>query len=219
MRRKRKITILAACILSGLILSPPGAQATLITIAIEAVVDYIGDPDNYLQGNIKLGDIITGFYAYDSSSPDTNPSLSVGDYKQDSASFGISLTVGGFEFKSDPTNLDFIVEIINDSTSGGLHDGYGVLSGSNLALSDGTIVDQISWWLGDSSGTALSSTDLPGAAPVLGAWQSNTLILGTGRLYGIEAHVTSVVVIPEPTTILPLALGGLVFLRRNKKIR
>jgi hypothetical protein len=211
--------ILAACILYGLIFRATPAEATLVTIEIEAAVDYVGDPYDYLEGKIKVGDIITGFYAYDSSTLDTNPSLSVGDYRQDSASFGISLTVGGFEFKSDPTNLDFIVEIISDSTSGGLHDGYGVLSGSNLALSNGTIVDQISWWLGDSSATALSSTDLPGAAPVLGAWQSNTLILGTARLYGIQAHVTSGVVIPEPTTILPLALGGLVFLRRNKKIR
>lgn len=43
------------------------AQATLITIQIEGVVDSVSDDYGYLEGKIKPGDIITGFYTYEST--------------------------------------------------------------------------------------------------------------------------------------------------------
>jgi len=201
-------------IICALSFCAPPAQATLITIEIEAVVDSVDDEFGYLEAKVSPGDIITGSYTYESRTPDTNPSMHVGDYRHHSAPCGISLTLGGFEFKSDPANLDFTVEIINDSTSGGLHDAYGVLSGSNLALSNGTIVDHISWWLGDSSATALSSTELPTTAPVLSVWQSRNWLRLDGErgLYIVDGHVTSA--IPEPRTLLLLTFGGL-FLRKR----
>ena len=32
------------------------------------------DPDSYLEGKMKPGDIMAGTYTYDSTTPDTNPS-------------------------------------------------------------------------------------------------------------------------------------------------
>jgi hypothetical protein len=204
--------VLAVC---GLVFWPLPARATLITIQIEAVVDTVNDSGNYLEGQISPGDIITGYYTYESTTPDTNPIPQVADYLHYATPCGISLTVGDFGFKTDPANVDFLVEIINNYTSGGLHDSYIVMSYNNLPLSNGTSVDTIAWYLRDSSATALSSTELPTTAPVLENWQSGNLL----RLYGeraryiIDAHVTSAV--PEPGTILLLALGSLLLRKRN----
>lgn len=215
MRRKREMILLGITVLSMLLLWPPGAQAALVTIQIEAVVDSVQDEGNYLEGKIGVGDIITGWYRYDSSTPDTNPSPNVGDYEHFVSPYGIFLSVGGFDFETDPANMNFLVEIINDSISGGLHDSYIVRSYGNLPLSNGASVDHISWILTDSSAGALSSDALPTTAPILDEWQSvyGLRLHGERARYGIDATVTWA--IPEPVTILFLGVGGL-FLRKQR---
>ena len=49
------------------------AQAELITIAIEATVNIAEDDGNYLEGKVNVGDIITGYYTYESSTSDIYP--------------------------------------------------------------------------------------------------------------------------------------------------
>jgi len=71
------ICIIVVCIVS---LSLQPAQALLITIEIQAVVDSVRDEGNYLEGKIKPGDSITGFYIYESTTPDSNPSQIGGRY-------------------------------------------------------------------------------------------------------------------------------------------
>ncbi|MHC4333591.1 MAG: PEP-CTERM sorting domain-containing protein [Planctomycetota bacterium] len=210
---KRGTMLLITAGVCSLAFQSQRADATLITIAIEAEVDYVEDLGNYLEGRINPGDIITGTYTYESTTPDTNPLSQVADYSHYTPPHGISLSLSGFTFVTDPDNINFTIEIINDYTSGGLHDSYGVLSDINLALSNGTPVGHISWWLRDNSATAISTTNLPTTAPILGQWQDNILRIESDRAYIIDAHVTSAV--PEPATILLLGLGGLVLVRRQ----
>lgn len=212
MNKNEIISIMAViCVLA---VGVPRAEGTLITIEIEAIVDSVEDTGNYLEGQINVYDIITGTYTYESTTLDSNPSSVGGHYWHYDPPAGISLTVGGFEFRTDPANVEFLVEIANDSTSGGLHDGYLLRSYNNLPLSNGTLVDEISWQLTDPTASALSSDALPTTPPALDDWQS---IIGL-RLHGerggyiIDATVTSAV--PEPSTLLLFALGGL-FLRRQ----
>jgi len=215
MRRKRKITTLGVCILFGLILWPVAAQAALVTIEIEAVVDSVDDPFGYLEGKIIVGDIITGFYVYESTTPDSSPLDPVqGNYWHYAAPDGIALTVGGFTFMTDPFNVAFHVAVRNNSLSG--DDSYWLASDNNLPLSNGTQVDEILWSLRDPTGTALSSDALLTTAPVLDDWGFNRLSFGGGtraRGFVIEGHVTSA--IPEPATILLFGLGGLLIGRRR----
>jgi len=211
-----KITRFLAVLVCAVVFGSGAARGALITIEIEAVADIVDDPFGYLEGKIRVGSIITGSYTYDLSTPDTSSLIYVGHYEHWAPPGGIWLTVGGFEFKSDPANLDFVVEIVNDSVSGGLHDTYILRSYDNLPLTDGTSVGNISWTLRDSSATALSSITLPMNVPVVDDWGFNRLSFGGGtraKGFVIEGHVTSA--IPEPATMVLLGLGGLLLRRRS----
>jgi hypothetical protein len=65
---------------------------------------------------------------------------------------------------------------------------------------------------------AISSTELPLTPPDLSAWQYNDVSFGGGRypvhpedkvLYEVRGHITSMYLIPEPTTLLILGLGAI----------
>jgi len=185
-------------------------NGALITVEIEAVVDSVWDAGNYLDGNIKVGDIITGWYTYDSDTPDSNPSAIGGRYEHHTPPHGIFLSVGGFDFQTDLTSVDFLIEITNNYPPG---DDYFLLSRNNVPLYSRASVYEISWWLYDPTGSALSSTALPENAPVLAQWGLNDLRIQSLRTFSIAAHVTSAV--PEPTTILSLGLGALLLRKRK----
>ncbi|MFZ0034905.1 MAG: hypothetical protein WAK60_07970 [Sedimentisphaerales bacterium] len=168
MKAKRIIAIVLA--IYGLVFWPLPAHATPITIQIEAVVDSVQDHGNYLEGQINPGDVITGWYTYESTTPDSNPTNPiVGDYYHYSPPSGVSLTVGSFEFKTDPTNIYFHIGVENHEPSG--NDSYWFSSNNNVPLSNGTLVDGITWQLDDPTGNALSSDALPTTAPFLEDWQ------------------------------------------------
>jgi len=197
-----------------LAVAAPPTQAELITIQIEGVVDTVEDDGDYLQDQIHVGDIITGWYTYDTDTPDTNPFEEIGDYEHSDAPSGIFLTLSGYEFATAIDNVNFLVEIIDNYTSGGLYDAYVLRSYNNMALSSGVAVDHISWQLGDDSAMALSSTALPEVAPAIADWGSRNALRLHGERGGyiIDGHVTFT--IPEPCTILLLGTGLFAIVRR-----
>jgi len=216
---KRAIILLSVILAAGCCVK--SAQGAIITIAIEGVVDHVADPDNYLDGLVNVGDLITGTYTYNTDTADSTPEYpTVGRYDHFGPPAGIYLTIGGFEFETDTLNVDFLVAIANNVTSDGLHDSYWIHSYNNLPLADGTFIGGIFWTLRDYSATAVSSIDLPATAPTLDDWGINRLSFGGGtraRGFVIEGHVTSTVVIPEPGTLLLFSFGGLIFVRRAKR--
>jgi hypothetical protein len=217
MKAKRILPIIVL-ITSVLGFWPEAAKATLITIEIEAVVDYVADPGSCLEGNVKPGDTIVGAYTYNSQTADSDPSIYIGMYEHYAAPCGVRLTLRGFVFQTDPDNVNFLVSVGN---AGGPYstDNYLIRSYNNLILSNGVMVEHISWQLDDPMGEALASDALPSTPPVLTDWQSNLLhIHGLRDSFHIFAEVTSV--IPEPTTLVLLSLGGLVLVvgKRKKRI-
>jgi len=205
---------LATAILCGLVFSPTPTEGTLITIEIEAVVDSVWDEANYLEGGISPGDTITGTYTYDLLTADSEPLGYGGLYEHDNPPAGISLHGGGFDFRTDPDNVDFVVAILNDYPPFA-KDQVWMTSYNNLPLSNGLAVDSISWQLDDPSATALDSTALPGGPLILDDWLLNPLLIhgpSRGACFGISAHVISA--IPEPCTILLLG-AGVLFLRKG----
>lgn len=175
----------------------PVNSPSLITIKIEAKVAYVDDRSNLLGGAIKVGDTITGKYIYDSETPDTNSGPTVGDYWHTSPSCGIEVKAGGFVFTTDPSDVNFLVEICNDHGSPTPRDNYLLRSYNNLPLSNHMLVDHISWQLDDDTCTALSSDALPTTPPILEDWESIFGLTLTGsnssdpyQDYFIRAHVT-----------------------------
>ena len=188
-------SILAACFTIE-------ADAESLSIAITAEVATVDDPGGFLVGAINVGDVITGTYVYESSTPDTNPAPTVGDYSHTTAPFGITLNAGGFVFRTDPNNVNFLVEIVND---------HGIPPSDNYLLrSYNNIFDvstppdpfgqpadnHIAWQLDAPTLAALSSDALPTVPPTLADWQS---IFGLtiesrnsfGDSFFARAHVTS----------------------------
>ncbi|MHC4558019.1 MAG: PEP-CTERM sorting domain-containing protein [Planctomycetota bacterium] len=212
MKSKGLILILLVT-MCWLLFWPLRADATLVTIEIEAIVDEVTDPHNFLEGKVEVGDTITGSYVYDSSTPDSNPIQDYAAYWHYSAPAGIYLAVGGLEFKTDPDYVNYRFAISNGYQS---VDTYSIRSINNLPLPNGTLVDNIFWFLQDSTGTAVSTVELPTCPPVLDDWQLNDLRIRRERAFEIQGHVTSAV--PEPATILLFGLGGLALLRKGKRV-
>ena len=191
------------------------ASATTITVNITAEVALVVDWDEMLGGAINVGDTITGTYTYDSATSDSNPLPTVGDYWHSSPPNGITVNAGGFVFETDPSNVSFVVEIVNDHGSPPM-DNHLLRSYNNLPLSNGALVDEIAWQLDDASATALSSDALPAVPPTLGDWESTwglTLMGSDPDPWGfdhfaVRAHVTSANLATPPTP--PPAVGGIV---------
>ena len=217
---KNMITFLAALVMTyGHV---GHTEAEPISIAITAQVRSVDDSSGVLGGAILVGDAITGTYTYESTTPDGNTLPTVGDYRHTTAPFGITLDVGGLTFKTDPNQVDFLVEIVNDHDNPS-RDNYLLRSYNNLfdrsappdpLLPELPVMNHISWQLDDPTSAALSSEALPTAPPVLADWQSifglDISSTGPSGLFLIRADVTSAVVIPSPTpenrapTIVPL---------------
>lgn len=203
-----KIIIVGAILLVGV----QPVQASLITIEIEAEVSNVSDPAGYLEGKISSGSLITGQYIFESTMSDSDSSSSGGEYWAYTQPSGFYLYYNGLQFETDTQDVQFAIGVIND-----YYDRYQVNSFSNVALENGTSVNEIIWGIEDSTGTVFESDTLPLTAPVLGDWDYNQLSINGGPResdFTILATVTNAEVVPEPSTLLLMALGG-TFLRRR----
>ncbi len=197
------------------------ANAALIEIGLTAQITELYDTPEIFGGQIHVGDIITGSYKYDSDTPDSALSPTVGSYWFPDPSYSLVLNAGPFTFQSDP-DMYFNIRIANNHSSLP-YDSYVVDSRYNLPVSETVSVDSIYWRLHDNSATAHSSVALPTTPPVLEDFPDSEPLHIWGAAFdpddrigfSIHAPVTSVWLIPEPATIFLLAFG--VPLIRRKK--
>lgn len=166
-----------------------------VKISFTAKVTELDDRSNVLQDNVKVGDILTGTYTYNPSTKDTNTDTTVGDYQHDKKPYGIIVKSGDLVFRTDPKNVNFLVELVNRD----MQDNYLLRSYNNLPLSNGVPVEHISWQLDDGTGKALSSDSLKKTPtpPVLQNWKDPfglTIVGGADfeNSFFMRAHVDSV---------------------------
>jgi hypothetical protein len=149
-----------------------------------------------LDGSVKVGGQVTGTYLFDPKTPDSNDDPTVGDYRHTAAGYGIRLKVGNYLFKTDPANVDFLLEVVCRPADHAylLRSYNNVVFGPRLGEA---CADHISWQLNDPKGIALKGDRLPLDPPRLAAWQSDfglTITGGAGRRkeFFIRAHVVDV---------------------------
>lgn len=168
-RSGSSVTLLASAMLvTGFTME---ARAEPVCVNIRAEVEFVDDPTDILGGAIGDGDIITGTYVYESTTPDSNSSPTVGDYWHTDAPYGVTLNAGGLTFRTDPNDVNFLVEIVNDHGVPA-SDNYLFRSYTNIFDVGSNSENHISWQLDDPTLGALGSEALPGVPPVLPRWQS-----------------------------------------------
>ncbi len=200
-------------IIAILVLLPACAQAVPITIEINGEVTTFSDGTGLLN-TIHVGSIFSGIYTYDSTTDDSGDG-----HHLHSSPYGISLSLGGYEFKTAPTHVNqFDMWMINDGVENGVKDYYLVRSYENAFLPNGIAISLIRWDLRDSTHTALSSTVLPTTAPLLSAWDYNYVEIYGGDSQGgfyLGGTVTQTILIPEPLTGVLMIMGVFLFRRRR----
>jgi hypothetical protein len=187
-------------------------QAEIIIIEITGEVTSASG--SALPSTIEQGDTFTGTYTYDSSTEDSG-----GGHYIHNAPYGITISLGGYEFMTAPIHVGkFEISILDNYTPpfGNMHDEYWVQSFENSPLSSGVMIDSISWELLDYSHTEFSSSVLPVTSPILSHWDFNRLeIYGPENSLYIRGTVMQAELIPEPTTIVLMLMG--VFLSKRRR--
>ena len=213
MERKGGLLFLVFVALS---LSAATTNATIVIIELTGEITEVAF-SKWGNTEIRVGDQITGFYTYDTEAYDEDPLPTVGSYRYSSPPYGITLTVNGLLFQSDPGNVDFYVKVFNNFPT---EDRVTIVSHRNLPTA-GIPIDSIWWELEDWSGVNLSNTDLPQGPLILGEWDPDPLyvsvFLGGRPSSGLFATVTSVRLIPEPNTLMLLTFGAMAVTLRARK--
>ncbi len=177
-----------------------------------------------LDGSVSIGTIMNGFTIYDTDTPDLSPGIGLGIYDV----ISISMTFGNYTFTHNPDATESAQFVIHPSNQA----AYDVRSWDPSFL--GTIYingepktsDDVSWE--DYGMTVISLRSdritLPETLPTSFPPLSDFDGMGFGvehdtwtEYFKISGEITSINVIPEPGTVLFLALGSVLLLRRRKK--
>ena len=142
------------------------------TLCIKGYVVYVEDMNNILSGNVLVGDTINGKIKYDLSITDNNALPSVGDYQNSTPPSGITINLNNRVFKTDSTNVNFLLEVINNNSNS---DNIVFRSNKNVffpEIPSAKANTHISWQLDDTAQTAVSNVNMPTYIN-LNAWQQN----------------------------------------------
>ena len=157
----RSIRLLAAILV---LLWTTSAAAQDVTVSFSGTLTLV---DSSPFPELTVGVPFTGSYTYSLATTDTNSLPQVGDYQHIGSQYGVTVTMGTHTFRTDPQNVNFLVELVNDYQN---LDNF-VFHSYNNVNTDGAIVQMINFQLDDPTQTALTNVSLPASALVLSQWQ------------------------------------------------
>lgn len=164
--------------------SPSGIAAAAsstnyMTVLLTGRVVSVTDPTASLGGAVAVGDEVAGFYTFDKTVPDTDPSPQMGIYPFSSMPCRMWFDVGGLVFASDPAAITMDIRLRNDKGKNP-KDQCDVNSLGNLPVVPGVDLTSIKLSLVDRTATALSSDALVDAQTSLAAWPTQRDLEFTG---------------------------------------
>ena len=187
------------------------ANAGLVTVDFSGTITKIDDPNGVISGT-QIGDSFTGTLIYDTSLPSDNPggdpayyTYLPGTTPPFAAPLGLTITVGSYTFSPHYTGL-MQIQVLND-VGGSYPDAFSAENDVTV----GTSYSLLGFVVGDSTGTAFSSTALPTSFD-LGKFDLGEVFLTSGGdapdIFDGTVNVGPAAV-PEPTSVTLLALGVL----------
>lgn len=202
-------SVIGCCIAVWLILSlPTRADDSIATWTFSGVVNGVFDFDGALDGAISVGDPLTGTVSFDLSTLDSNPNLNAGDYF--SAISTVMGELGDVPFQghvAGPRNMIAIRNFEDRNDTVALTMGVSFLD----------IVTEFQFGF-EVDPSVLTSDDLPKEPPVLtGNLGGDFLFVSKdeGTAFKIVGTINA---IPEPATLVLLALSsGAVLLRVRRR--
>ncbi len=228
-RRRARIAVrsIATTLCLGLLLLlATSAPAAPITVQFEGTVDFADTDNGFFANTVSAGDTFTGSYTYDSTLADSNATATQGEYRYTTGgAFGMTTTINSMVFQTaaDVSGQNRIEIFADDPFN---DDRYGIWNSANDPH-NGYVVDSQILMLTDASKTANASDALPTVAPDLNLFPTInqfSLVLTDESHMDIDAFygtITSISLVPEPSTAVLAGLGGLslllVALRRRRR--
>lgn len=204
-------------------------RAEVITFAFTGRVTDVIDPEGLFNGTYAVGQAVTGSYTFTTTPDDVFDSGETRNYfwyKAAGQPVDFRLQVGGAELVYDRNPFSFgesfRIGVFNDSPGGFFSrpgDGYDIGAGAEYPTffadpGNRFLGADMGLSLGDETGAALSSVDLPLTPPDLAALSRRvggvTLFdYDIGDYVGITFfEVTSLTVVPEPTSLALLGTAA-----------
>jgi hypothetical protein len=159
----KPVRVLLPCVL-GLMCSTIPAAAQDVTVSFRGTITSVTDSP---FADVAVGTPFTGSYTYSLLTADSNPDAAVGDYYHTTRPYGVTVTIGTHTFRTDPSNVTFLVQVLNDWFA----TDYYVFHSYSNAETDGAVIDAIRWQLDDTTGTRLASTALTDSPPDVTQWR------------------------------------------------
>ena len=231
MNKKIRTILLALAVCLAL---PDSSLAEIAVLEVTGVVDRIYTKGRFaLDGSVSIGSAMTGSCIYDTDAPDQDAHEGIGLYRM----ISISMSGGNYTFTDNPLSskrpsfrVRFAVDPGYDITSDASRfEGIIYVNGAPQTYEDliwgGTHLELFN--LLTSSYDYILTDALPGLdwIPDLSVFDYRRgSDVSFGESYYVEdrgyshihGEVTSLRVIPEPGTVLLLALGGLCLLTRRR---
>ncbi|NOY41598.1 MAG: PEP-CTERM sorting domain-containing protein [Planctomycetes bacterium] len=200
----------------------PATAANLVAFEITATVDTVYDPLGLLGGSVLVGDTLTGILQYDLLLVDNEFDVDLGLYFSSLTGNnfinGTNGTIGNFE------TIDFMDIRVENGYIPGEDSITFIATGdtnpSALAAPNIDYVD-LEIVLRDDDGTVFSDDSLPATLDLADFETAQVFFsaedVSLNFAFDVEASITSITPIPEPSTLLLGALAGVGLLVRRRR--
>lgn len=184
----------------------------VVRFKFNAVVNYIWDDGNALNGSVQVGSPVNGSYHFDPNTPDDNPGdQTMGFYRHTTASTGYGFDIRLGDLATDTSSQGYFdINVHNNDNPD--YDHYGVFTGGfNLNAGNGVELDHIGLIVDSPEGGLFDSVALPLTPPTLPAnAYTDVYISGrgaNGQYFSISARLTSLELDPLEAVVLAPTAG------------